>query len=134
MMDSGYRPEGGGVGCVMWILIAACFCGMALMMSGGDDTTSYSADVELLSRNQANIASTVFNTYNDCLAAGSCVTYTTEIVTSTQTTSTRTDIAGDRNVVTSNELHWCAEASGRGYWTSNPCDPGYTQAGEGAQP
>ena len=133
MMDSGYRPEGGN-GCLMWLAALLVTGFVLMMMAGGDDTTSYSADAELLSRNQANIASTVFNTYNDCLAAGSCVTYTTEIVTSTQTTSTRTDVNGDRNVVTSNELHWCAEASGRGYWTSNACDFGYTQTGEGAQP
>ena len=94
-MDSGYRPEGGGMGCMTWLLIAACGAAMLMMMAGGDDTTHTSADLEALSRNQINIASKVNNSYFDCNAAGSCIW--TDTTTTTSTTSTRTDINGNDN-------------------------------------
>jgi hypothetical protein len=97
-VDSGYRPEGGN-GCLMWLAALLVTGAVLMFMSGGDDTTSNSADVEAFSRNQANIASTVHNSYYDCLAAGSCVTYTTQTSTSTETNSTRMEIDGDNNTI-----------------------------------
>ncbi len=96
MEDSGYRPDG-GPGCLTYVA-ALLIVGFALMMmSGGDHTTNANANVEAFSRNQANIASKVYNNYYDCLAAGSCVTYTTQ--TTTSTNSTRMDINGDGNTI-----------------------------------
>ena len=134
-MDSGYRPDGGGMGCMTWLLLAAIGAAMFMMMAGGDDTTHTSADIEALSRNQVNLLSDVHNSYFDCNAAGSCIWTDTTTSTTTSTTSTRTDIEGDRNTV-NNGLHWCANDQGAGYWTHNPCDPGYTemQTAEGVTP
>ncbi len=94
--DSG-MPEGSG--CVTWIIIALAGMGIFLMMGSGDSQTHVSADAELFSRNQANIASEVYNSYYDCQAAGSCVTYETSTTTSTQTNSTRMDVSGNDNTI-----------------------------------
>lgn len=92
---NGDNGQGGGIGCVMWLCIAMAFGALILVISGGDDTTHTSADLEALSRNQINIASKVNNSYFDCNAAGSCLW--TDTTTSTSTTSTRTDINGNDN-------------------------------------
>jgi hypothetical protein len=120
--DNGYMPEGSG--CVTWIIIALAAAGIFLMMGSGDSQTHVSADAELFSRNQANIASEVYNSFYDCQAAGSCVTF--ETTTSTSTTSTSTDITGDRNTV-NNGLRLCVDANGAGYWTYELCGAGYTE-------
>lgn len=125
MEDSGYRP-GGGNGCLPYLAALLILGAVLMMMAGGDDTTNANANVEAFSRNQANIASKVYNSYYDCLAEGSCVTYTTQTTTSTTSTS----IDGDRNTV-NNGMRLCVNDQGMGYWTGNPCDPGYT---EQAQP
>ena len=121
-MDSGYRPEGNG--CLMWIAALLVTGFVLMMMAGGDDTTQTSANAEVLSRNQANIASDVYNSYYNCLAAGACVSHTTQ--TTTSTTSTSTDITGDRNTV-NNGLRLCVDANGGGYWTYELCGAGYTE-------
>ena len=131
---NGDNGQGGGIGCVMWLCIAMAFGALILVISGGDDTTHTSADLEALSRNQINIASKVNNSYFDCNAAGSCIWTDTTTTTSTSTTNTSTDVNGDRNTVGVPPMHWCALPTGAGYWTHNPCDAGYTQTSEEAQP
>ena len=133
-MDSGFR-EDNGLGCLTWFAVIIGLGAIFLTMVSGDSTSTSTNNTttEVLSRNQANIASEVYNSYYDCLAAGSCVTITTETSTSTATTSTSTDVSGNNNTV-NGLLYWCANAEGAGYWTQNQCDPGYTRVGEGVTP
>ena len=94
--------NGGGGGCMLLLLAAAAF---ALLMSmGGDDTHTHTTtdtrsgllsgnQTEVLSRNQLNLWSDVWNCFGD----NSCI-ITTETNTSTANNSTNVD--GDRNTIT----------------------------------
>ena len=92
-----YTEGGGGLGC----MLQAAAVGLALMalmaLAGGDstgNTSTNTANVETLSRNQVNLWSDVQNEFYSCNAAGSCVT---SVTTDASTTSTNVD--GDRNTI-----------------------------------
>ena len=108
--------NGGGGGCMLLLLAAAAF---ALVMSlGGDDTSTSSANVEALSRNQVNLFSDVRNEYYDCIGAGSCLWFnTTTANTTTATSNTSTNVDGDRNVIySSNGTRLCPNPDKPNEW------------------
>ena len=100
--ESGNGNSGGG-GCMLLLLAAAAF---ALVMSmGGDDTHTHTTtdtrsgllsgnQTELLSRNQMNILSDVWNCFGD----NSCI-ITTELITNVTTSNEVMNLDGDRNIV-----------------------------------
>jgi len=101
--ESGNGNSGGG-GCMLLLLAAAAF---ALVMSmGGDDTHTHTTtdtrsgllsgnQTELLSRNQMNILSDVWNCFGD----NSCI-ITTELITNVTTSNEVMNLDGDRNTIT----------------------------------
>lgn len=103
MSEGNYEYSPGGGGCLSPFGLA--LAGMALIfmlaLAGGDDTTSGNTALsgnEVMSRNQINVMSDVYNTYYDCYGAYSCVT-TSTTSTSTQTTNAPVTVEGDRNNV-----------------------------------
>jgi hypothetical protein len=128
--NTGYSPSGGG-GCLMPLAVAVLLLFAALAMMGGDDqangNTAFSGN-EVLSRNQVNVLSDVYNTFYDCYGAYSCVTTTnTTSTTTTSTTNAPVNVEGERNVVTGG-LRLCLDADGNGYTTNQACGAGYTEA------
>lgn len=133
-----YTEGGGGMGCMLQIA-AIGLALMALMALAGGDTTTTSTtttsdtrsgvlsgnQTELLSRNQLNLFSEVWNCFGD----NSCI-ITTELITNTTTTIAPVSVEGDRNIV-SGGLRMCVDANGWGYQTDQPCRDGYQ---EQAQP
>ena len=98
--NTGYSPSGGG-GCLMPLAVAVLLLFAALAMMGGDDqangNTAFSGN-EVLSRNQVNVLSDVYNTFYDCYGAYSCVTTTnTTSTTTTSTTNAPVNVEGERN-------------------------------------
>lgn len=95
--------EGGG-GCLTFVLLAAAAFFLVMMM-GGDSTTTTSTDTrsgvlsgnqtEVLSRNQLNLFSDVWNCFGD----GSCI-ITTEMITDITTSNEVLNLTGDRNTIT----------------------------------
>lgn len=131
------NENGGGGGCLMTILAAGLlFVGLLAMVGGDTSTVTTSTDTrsgvlsgnqaELLSRNQLNILSDVWNCFGD----GSCI-ITTELMTNTLTRNEVLNLDGDRNTVTSGGggvLRMCTNAEGWGYQTYEPCGAGYSEA------
>jgi hypothetical protein len=111
-----YSPNGNG-GCLMAVG-AIVLAVMALVaLAGGDstgNTSTNTASMEALSRNQVNLWSDVTNEYYNCYAAGSCVTS----VTTTSTESTSTNVEGESNSViySSNGTRLCANPDKPGEW------------------
>jgi hypothetical protein len=115
----------------MPLAVAVLLLFAALAMMGGDDqangNTAFSGN-EVLSRNQVNVLSDVYNTFYDCYGAYSCVTTTnTTSTTTTSTTNAPVNVEGERNVVTGG-LRLCIDANGYGYETAQACGAGYTEA------
>lgn len=97
-----YNPGGGGCLSVPVLLLVCLLLFGLLALAGGDDTTNGNTALsgnEVMSRNQINVMSDVYNTYYDCYGAYSCVTTSTS-TTSTQTTNAPVTVEGDRNNVT----------------------------------
>lgn len=132
-MSDSYDGGNGAGGCLLSVggVVLAIMALMAL--AGGDSTTTTTTtdtrsgvlsgnQTELLSRNQLNLFSEVWNCFGD----NSCI-ITTELITNTSTTIAPVSVEGDRNVVTGG-LRMCVDANGWGYQTSNPCREGYQEA------
>ena len=106
-----YRPSGGGLGCIWWVMVGALIV-LFVMASGpsksGTNPTNATNSrtgtlsgnqVELMSRNQVNLWSDVTNCFGD----NSCVTIVTSTTSTVQNTTTDTrntvTTTGDRNNV-----------------------------------
>jgi hypothetical protein len=90
--------DGGGAGCLSLpgLALAAMFLVFLLALAGGDDTSTNTANAEVLSRNQVNLWSDVTNEYYNCLAAGSCVT---SVETTSTTNTSNVSVEGERNTI-----------------------------------
>ena len=108
---------GGGGGCLTLLAFLLIFLGLVAMLGGGNDTSSNTQtntrsgvlsgnQVEVLSRNQLNLFSEVWNCFGD----GSCI-ITSEMVTNT--TTSNTEVRGNGNHV--NGQRECYDAAARRY-------------------
>ena len=132
-MNEYTENENGGGGCLTTLLVLVMLVFGLIALAGGDSTSTTTTtntrsgalsgnQTELLSRNQLNILSEVWNCFGD----NSCI-ITTEIVTNTATTNEVINVDGDRNTVTTGVLRTCVTADGWGYTTYEQCQPGYTE-------
>ena len=107
-----YRPSGGGLGCVWWVMVGALIV-LFVMASGPSKSSTNPTNatnsrtgtlsgnqVEVMSRNQLNLWSDVQNCYGDysCMTIVTTTTSTAENTTVDNTRNTTT-VNGDRNVV-----------------------------------
>ena len=125
-MDSGYR-EDNGLGCLTWFAVIIGLGAIFLMMVSGDSTTTTTTrdtrsgvlsgnQAELMSRNQLNVLSEVWNCFGD----NSCL-ITSEMITTTTSTNAPVEVVGDRNVITNEwgqDMCWDANLN---TWTSSAC-------------
>lgn len=129
-MSEEYTYSSGGSGCLGWLLLAIAGVAIFMLALPGDASSTRSESknrsgllsgnqTELLSRNQANIASTVTNCYGDY----SCMTVISTTTSSESTTTSSTEVSGERNNVILSQwgqaLCWDADL---GTYTTSACE------------
>lgn len=126
------NETGGGGGCLTLILLALAAFALVMWLGGGDTTTT-STDTrsgllsgnqtEVLSRNQLNLFSDVWNCFGD----GSCI-ITTEMITDITTSNEVIDVTGDRNTITwADGRTACEDPNFPGQYAPEYCDGNWGQ-------